>query len=163
MVPFRRLDRRTPMPLKDHFTPESDVWCQWHSFQVQWACGILSHLNLNVLDADHIAGQRVHKQHPEDEPLGFEPPIAVDTRFPGPIACVHGEFIEPTAFDVEVRNRVYERTAAVVCLAGTEFTQTRTTQKWFCPRRRDADEALPASYVPTSWGCHAARPEHYDL
>ena len=111
------------MPLKDHFSPEAaERWCPWHSFQVQWACGILERLNLQVLDADHIAGLRVHRQHDEVDPLTFEPPAIVDTQFGSPTIRMSGEFIEPTAFDVTVSSRVYERTAGTVTLVGTEFT-----------------------------------------
>lgn len=118
------------MPLKDHFSPNSDVWCQWHSFQVQWAGGIIGHLNLNVLDQDHTAGYRIHSQHPEVDPLAFEP-LMVDARFPPPTAREFGQFIEPSANDVTVRSRVYERTAAVVTLVGTEFTDSLLAQRQF--------------------------------
>lgn len=123
------------MPLRDHFSPTWDDWCQWHGFTVTWACHSLSRLNLSVLSDKFRALLRPHKLHEAFPWEPVEPTATVGEGAepfpPRPVVSGFGPFAEPTCTDLYVRSDVYQRPAAWVMWANPEFAGSAAGRRAF--------------------------------
>lgn len=125
------------MPLRALYHPADSDWKPWYGFNTNWACQMLSRLNLEVLSQDYIAGLDVHKPREmiptfEAIPSHVVSEVIPDQGFPPlPVMSAAVDFADPGGTDLTVTYERTHRRSTMVLFAHPDYTDSAAGRRAF--------------------------------